>query len=172
MTNDEFDAAYHRRWCESNDAAVAEISGFSYSLYSSDLLWPYRLKGRHAVPAQTREVAQHAIQFLQTDLEYEWPTNVRGIVPFFCLWGPAFYLVIGGVLLWVAVIEGGIGGLFLGGFGLLALAWTPLWLATYRSRAAELERLFKSGDFRVWPFLREADLARQQVFTAERNAGV
>jgi hypothetical protein len=90
MTNDEFDDGYHGRWCESKDAAVVEISGFGYSLYSSDLLWPYRLKGRHAVPAQTREIAQHAIRFLQTDLEYEWPTNVRGIVPFWCLWGPAF----------------------------------------------------------------------------------
>src|SRR5262245_33516323 len=91
MTNDEFDNAYYGRWCESQDAAVAGISGFGYGLYSSDLLWPYRLKGRNAVPEEEREVAQRATRFLQTDLEYEWPGNVRGIVPYWCLWGPGFY---------------------------------------------------------------------------------
>jgi hypothetical protein len=92
MTNNEFDDSYYRRWHSSKDGAVAEIATFGWGLYSSDLLLSYKLKGRYAVSQEIRETAQHAILFLQTDLDYSWPRNVKGVVPYGCLWGPGFYL--------------------------------------------------------------------------------
>jgi hypothetical protein len=67
LTNDAFDAAYYGRWEDSADKAVAETAAFGYSLYSSDLLVSYRLKGRHALPDEGRQTAQHALMFLETD---------------------------------------------------------------------------------------------------------
>jgi hypothetical protein len=81
MINDQFDHAYYGRWEDSVDTAVAEIAGFGYGLYSSDLPLPYKLKGRYAISDDEQEMAQHALLFLKTELEYEWPTNVKGVVP-------------------------------------------------------------------------------------------
>src|SRR5262249_43935758 len=47
MTNDQFDEVFEA-CVDSEDAAVAAIANFGWGLYSSWLLWPYRLKGRHA----------------------------------------------------------------------------------------------------------------------------
>ena len=157
MTNDEFDAAYYERWHGSTDVAVAEIAGFGYGLYSSDLLWPYRLRGRNAVSDRECETAQHALLFLKTELEYEWPINVKGVVPYWCLWGPGCYLLFGLFLLFVAYLQGGFLGLVYGVFGLVAVMPTFHWLITRRRRTEELEHFYKSGDFQVWPFLRKVD---------------
>jgi hypothetical protein len=155
MTNDEFDDAYGR-WEDSHDAGVAEIANFGWGLYSSDLL-PYRLKGRHAVSEEVRQTANRARLFLQTHLEYEWPRNVNGVVSYWGLWGPGCYLLVGLILLFVACAEGSWHGVFVGAFGLLAIIPTFHWLVTRPKRAEELRRFDQSGDFRVWPFLRQAD---------------
>src|SRR3954449_10824414 len=102
MTNDEFDCHYER-WEDSNDPAVAEIATFGYGVYSSGL-GTYRLKGSHAGSVEDRELASRAILFLNTGLEYEWPRGVRQIVPYWCLWGPGCYFLIGMLFLFVALV--------------------------------------------------------------------
>jgi hypothetical protein len=155
MTNGEFDDRYEA-WEDSNDAAVAEISTFGWQLYSDTN--QYRLKGWHAVSDELRQMADRALLFLQTDLDYEWPRNVKGVVPFVSLWGPGCYLVIGMIVLFAAVYcPNGWEGLFLGIFGLLAIMPTFHWLFTHRNRTEQLKRFYESGDSQVWPFLRKAD---------------
>jgi hypothetical protein len=165
-TNDEFDDAYYQRWHDSKDSAVAEISGFGYGLYSSDLILPYRLKGRYAVPDNSREIAQRALLFLETDLEYERPVNCKGVLPYWCLWGPGCYLFLGLILLLVAFAQGGFQGVFFGGVGLAAVSWTFHWLLSRGSRAKDWDQYSESGDFQVWPFLRRCDFDK-----AERTKG-
>jgi hypothetical protein len=60
MTNDEFDDEYYGHWEKSDDAAVAEIARFGWSLYSSDVT-TYRLRGWHAVRDEVRQGAQRAL---------------------------------------------------------------------------------------------------------------
>ena len=73
MSNDDFDDVYYEQYDSSHDRAVCEISGFCYSLYSSDLLLPMRLRGRHALDADTKRTCIRAVLFLRSGLEYEWP---------------------------------------------------------------------------------------------------
>lgn len=73
MTNDDFDRLYCGEWAVSADRAVAEIGKFGWGLYSSDLLFPYRLVGRNAVDEWERQVAERCLLFLGSDLEYGWP---------------------------------------------------------------------------------------------------
>ncbi len=82
MTNEEFDNRYYENWLISGDAAVYEVSSFGWSLYSSDLPWPYKLAGRYTVSAEILETANRALLFLATELEYQWPTNVEAPVPY------------------------------------------------------------------------------------------
>lgn len=117
ITNDQFDEFYYERCVDSADSAVVEISTFGWGLYSSDTLLPYRLKGRQAICGQRRQQADRAIRFLQSDREYEWPASVACPVPFFWFWGPAFYLLIGVVLLLAGVLQRNIAGLFEGLLG-------------------------------------------------------
>ena len=73
MSNDEFDELYYERCEQSADRGVAEIGGFAYSLYPSDLLTPFYLKGRYTLDPEIRAIAERALLFLRTDLEYGWP---------------------------------------------------------------------------------------------------
>ena len=166
MTNDEFDSRYDR-WENTGDAAVAEIARFGWGLYSDS--HPYRLKGGYAVSEDDRQLADRAVLFLQSDLEYEWPTKVAGIVPFWCLWGPGCYLVFGVVLLSIAGLVGGSDTIVFGLLGLLATVPALHWLVTHRKRAKELKRFHEGGDLNAWPFLQRADLvfARTIFFPAE-----
>ena len=75
MTNNAFDDLYYSSWMNSSDRGVAEIGHFGYGLYSSDTIWPYRLKGRHAVDLETQQIAQCRYLFLQTGQEYVWPSR-------------------------------------------------------------------------------------------------
>jgi hypothetical protein len=170
MTNDEFDDCYYERWHDSGDAAVAEIATFGWSLYSSDLGWSYRLRGRHAVCDEERQAAQRAILFLHTNLEYEWPRNVTGAEPYWGLWSPGAYLIFGMIFLCCGGVHLGFArsvwriidsfGTVL--VGLLATIPTVHWLLTYRRKTEELRQFTESGDVTVWPFLRGADLERAQ----------
>lgn len=157
MTNDEFDELYYEKWYASADSAVAEIAKFGWSLYSSDLLWPYALTGRYAVSEEIRQKTRRAVLFLGGTQEYGWPTNVECVVPFWTLWGPAFYLVVGVVMFIVAFAHGGLDGLFLGLLGVFCLSITIHWFSTRESRLAALETFHNSGDERFWPFLQQSE---------------
>jgi hypothetical protein len=164
MTNDAFDDRYHggnrsENWFHSEDGAVAEIATFGWRLYSSDT-FPHRLTGPYAVSEETRQTANRAIMFLQTEREYEWPRNVQDVTSYLGLWGPGFYLLFGIILMVSALGQGGSAGLFMGGLGLLAILPTFHWLATSRKRTEDLQRFYESGDVEVWPFLRQADFER------------
>jgi hypothetical protein len=150
MTNDEFDRGYDG-WRKSPDVAITEIAKFGWGLYSD--LHPYKLKGRNAVSGETRQMAQRALLFLETDREYEWPPNVEGPAPFLGLFGPGCYLVLGLLLFVAALPQGGVLGLLGGLIALLPVAVTFMWLFTYRSLARDLERFRQSGDVH----LRQAD---------------
>jgi len=160
MTNDQFDDGYYEEWHDSEDTAVRELARFGWGLYSSDLLIPYKLKGRHAVSNEVRDMAGRAIAFLQTDLEYEWPPDVEGVIPFWCLWGPGFYLCFAIAFLAVAVSYSRM---------LTALPWllgfasliSPIhWLMTHSERERQLDVFYASGDFSIWPFMNREDLNR------------
>ncbi len=157
MTNDEFDDHYYSSWEDSADTAVAEIGKFGYRLYSSDCT-PYRLSGRHAVSDETRQIAVRAVLFLRTVREYEWPRNVAGVAPFWRLWCPGCYLVVGLIFLFVAWISVGVDQVVIGIMGLLAIVPALHWLAIRRSRADRMRQFHAAGDFSVWPFIRQADL--------------
>ena len=73
MTNDEFDDLYYDHFYHSSDVAIQEIGRFGWSLYSSDLIFPYRLTGKHALPGWIKKRAAHAILFLHTEQAYEYP---------------------------------------------------------------------------------------------------
>jgi hypothetical protein len=158
MTNDEFDVC-HDEWIKhTSDGAIPEIATFGWGLYSSGLPLPYRLEGRHAPADEIREKARRASVFLRTELEYEWPRDFQGIVPFWCVFGPGFYLVIALVVLFFARVEGGSRGFMMSVGGFLALLPAIYWLITYRGRVVARNRFQQSGDPEVWPFLRRADL--------------
>ncbi|WP_422930860.1 hypothetical protein [Singulisphaera sp. PoT] len=157
MTNDDFDDRHYEHWLDSGDAAVSEVSQFGWSLYSSDLLWPYKLEGRYAVSEEILETANRALLFLATDLDYEWPRNVKGAVPYWVPWGQGCYLVVGLILLFSAIGQAWPLTLLLGLLGALLASMTVHWLVTNRRRTEEMERFFASGDFSVWPFLCRED---------------
>ena len=169
ITNDEFDERYES-WENSTDAAVAEIATFGFCLYSSGIQ-PYRLKGRHAVADEVRETADRAILFLNTKLEYEWPTNVRGVATYWCLWGPGCYLMVGTILLFIAIAEGPCRGLLAGGVGLLTILPTIHWLFTHKERTQQMKAFTESGDLVVWPFLRRTDFQEAQRLSQRTDGG-
>lgn len=169
MSNDDFDDVYYEHYESSEDRAVREIAGMCYSLYSSDLLFPYRLRGRHAVDAEIRGTAARAVLFLRSGREYEWP-DFPDNPGFRLLAGLAMFLGIpAGIALLltslVATLAGSfdIAGLFaILGFLLLSgsLFFAFGWPTTLQS---EWESFRASGDYDVWPFLRRDDFdnARQ-----------
>jgi hypothetical protein len=163
MTNDQFDDVYYEQYAESPDRAVAEISSFCYSLYSSDVLWPYRLRGWHAVDAETRSTAARCVLFLRSGREFEWPRFpdnvilrvVAGLA--MCLGLPAGIALI---LIGLTMIADGwdrvVGAFAITGLILLAassafLRWWPRFLS------ADQKAFLESGEHDVWPFLRHAD---------------
>lgn len=154
MTNDDFDDACGEKWFNHQDIAVVEIANFGYGLYSSDLLTPIKLRGIHKVSADERRIAARAILFLQGDWKYEYPTNVRGVVPFWCTWGPGFYLMLGLAALYVASMAGVI---WLAAMGLLALIPSVHWMLTHAEREEELHKFQASGEIDIWPFFRRED---------------
>jgi hypothetical protein len=86
-----------------------------------------------------------------------WPRDVKGVVPYRCLWGPGFYVLIGAILFFVGIGEGGLKGVFFGMMGFVAIVPTFHWLFTHEGRAKELTTFRRSGDFQVWPFLRASE---------------
>ena len=165
-TNDQFDEWY-AEYEKSEDRAVREIAAFGYALYSSDLLWPCRLRGFHAVDQETRRATARCVLFLRSDREYEWPPRPNSVVSR-CLKGAAFFLGMPlGITLLLCTLAlipsndyylagdlAAVGALTLFGSVWLTWFWAP-YTAGWRAWC-------ESGDYDAWPFLRagDFDLAR------------
>lgn len=165
MTNDEFDEFVYFPLCDSKDLAVRWIAEFGYCLYSSDLLKPYRLAGRHAVSTEERQTAARCVLFLRTRLEYEWPSKPDSLLvclvqslayPFGIALGItlallSLALVVTGdwpeATLWFILAAAGV---------LLSSAWLAF-VYPERWYAPRWEAFCQSGDYDVWPFLRRGD---------------
>lgn len=172
MTNDDFDDVYHDVYHDgydsSNDRAVAEIGGFCYGLYSSDV-FPYRLRGRYAVADDMRAMAARSVLFLRSGLEYEWPlmpppSGLRALA------GNSMFLGAAGIALAVVAVACALADdaqviAFLLAIPGLTLLVGSVALIVYWPRivAEDLRSFGEFGDFDVWPFLRRRDFdqARQ-----------
>lgn len=73
MTNDAFDDRYYEFYEPSDDRAINAIATYCYGLYSSDLLFPIRLRGRYALDRETRTTIARCVLFLRSENEYGWP---------------------------------------------------------------------------------------------------
>jgi hypothetical protein len=176
MTNDEFDDAYHDKYAESADPGVRHIAEFGFSLYSSDVLLPYRLKGRHAVSCDTRRIAARCVLFLRTGLAYEWPTVPRSFLADTTA-GLAFSagLPAGIILLILGVAYLAFDGRDFGfwcrvviiGAGMLAAS---VWYLIRHSNSRPLARKSQSslGDVEAWPFLRREELCQSRRNVSRR----
>src|SRR5262245_45523315 len=170
MTNDQFDDVFYHQYDRSRDRAVGEISSFCYSLYSSDLLLPYRLRGPYTVDAETRSAAGRCVLFLRSGLEYEWPPfpdciGIRVLAGFATSLGiPAGIALL---LIGMTMFAGGwdyIVGLFaiLGALLLVSSsAFSLLWPALRRN---DWQAFYGQGDYDVWPFLRRQDFEHARMY--------
>jgi hypothetical protein len=193
MTNDEFDDAYYDQFYNSKDRAVVEIAEFGYGLYSSDLLRPYRLKGRYAVKKDTRRTVARCVLFLRMEREYEWPQwpyatgalRFSTVVAYFgltigCALGICFVLMLAIVhslherlsFEWPLALFWPVGA-----FGLASFVFGIWYLLCggYRvvqRKSSMWREWLNSGDFDVWPFLRREDFyeARQSAFLLGASA--
>jgi len=171
-STDEFDAAYFDRYAESSDHAVENVAEFGYSLYNSDVLWPYRLKGRRAVDRATRRTAARCVLFLRSGREYEWP-NEPSAMGARMLWGLLFSLGMpGGIAILICTIPPlameledveFLRPLAVAGAVLLAVSlWYAFGRTGYRSicESPAWKHWRSSGNFDVWPFLQREDFDR------------
>ncbi|MCA9212229.1 MAG: hypothetical protein KDB27_04120 [Planctomycetales bacterium] len=172
MTNDEFDDVCYDHYESSPDAAVRAIANFGYGLYS-DRIFPYPLRGPDKVSRNDRRMAARCILFLRSDHEYEWPlapVNLRlnVLIELFCSLG-----LYGGVaMLIVCSVLGDGGHAFAAQLGIpsaIALAIsTWLLFGSKRTETPELNDSKEMGDWEVWPFFRDTDLAKKR--SQERGA--
>jgi hypothetical protein len=178
MTNDQFDHRCHGTWFSSEDPAVVEIATFGWSLYSSDLPLPYRLKGWYAVDDEERQVVERAVLFLHTRREYGWPTAPDAVVPYWCIWGPGFYLLIGILFSFIGAVSLMLGsglseriqGTAAETLGVLALLGpTYRWMVDRRRSPEQWKRFREAGDVTTWPFLNQADLEAARAETRRQE---
>lgn len=170
MTNDAFDARYYEFYQRSDDPAIREIAGFGYSLYSSDLLWPIRLRGPYALDRETKRTIARCVLFLRSGDEYGWPPfpdSLEGrilasLALFFGLPGGIALTLIG---LALTASEPGLFAYKVLGLGLL-VSLTSFYGLTFASAPPdEWKRFTSCGDYDCWPFLRRDlfDSARNQI---------
>ena len=164
MTNDDFDDAYYESYMDSDDLAIREISRFGWALYSSDVLFAYKLRGSHRVSNATRKTAAHAVLFLQTENEYGYPetSDSLGESIIDCAWfygtlvGGAFVLIGGPILL---SGDSTTGGYCLAiGFAIIATSFL-LAYAQYNQQKLFNEECDRLGEMSIWPFFDRASLA-------------
>lgn len=162
MTNDEFDDLYYEYYDSSDDRAVREISGFCYSLYSSGLLFPMRFRGRRALDAGTKCTCSRAVLFLRSGLEYEWPAfpdalglRMFSALAFLGIPAGVVLLLVGTLLALSSDIQFG-APLFVGGL-LTLVGSTWFWRSWPKLLEPQWESFRDSGDYGVWPFLRQSD---------------
>jgi len=173
MTNDEFDEVYER-CMQSQDLAVKQIAEFGYGLYSSDVLFPYRLTGRFAADRATRRAAARCVLFLRSGLQYQWPRLpdrwvaglLNGLAIGLGIPTGVILLVIGIPYLlssgrdmefWCKIVILGT-CLFLGS---IAFVMGQVWLSVKSH-----QRWAANGDFDVWPFFR-----REEFYNARQITG-
>lgn len=162
MTNDQFDLLYYEEYSKSTDLAVREIACSCWGLYSSDLLFPYRLRGCHAVDPETRSRAARAVLFLRTELKFEWPAEgQKGDFGLGLMWGCAVFFGIplsvvllgcSGALLLVQDWEWG-GQIAAAGLAVLLACIGAFWVNSHVGRL-EFDAYRRAGQFDVWPFVR------------------
>lgn len=159
MTNDAFDERYYEVYEESEDRAICAIAGYCYGLYSSDLLWPIRLRGNNALGRETKKTIARCVLFLRSSNEYGWPPFpdsperrcVTGIARSFGLAGGIAVTIVG--LAWA------ISDLEPLAFVLLAIGLL-LSAASYHAGFLrpmvlpnDWDRFTSFGDYDCWPFL-------------------
>jgi hypothetical protein len=172
MTNDAFDDCFYDAYECSDDPAVNAIATYCYCLYSSDLLWPIRLRGRYALDAETKKTIARCVLFLRSDNEYGWPSLPDN---------PPARIIAG--LAYSLGFPGGI-AISLIGLGMAAFDPEPLaylllavglplaavcfYVGFIRSSVSSetWNQYTSSGDYDCWPFLRKEsfDLARKSNF--------
>lgn len=162
MTYDDFDDAHYERYASSDDRAIREISGFCYSLYPSDQLFPMRLPAGH-LHADTECTGSRAVLFLCSGLEYEWPSfpDASGLQT---LSGFAFTGIVAGIALLFVGTPFTLSGdlqfgtpLFIGGL-LVLIGSIWFWRSWPKMLEPEWESFRASGDYDVWPFIRQSDI--------------
>ncbi len=155
MTNDQFDDLYSAHWAESPDHGVRAVAEFGYSLYSSDLPFPYRLQGRYASDVETKTITQRCLRFLATDLEYAWPEQPSQVLDE-ALGGLSVFLIIplSIALIIAAFIDW---KYFVAGL-LVLLLGLLLWRASRNTEVPAWNDYWAAGDKDAWPFLHKSDL--------------
>ena len=159
MTNDEFDDVYYERYENSDDRAVREIASHCYCLYSSDTLIPMRLRGRHALDAESRTAIARCVLFLRSGLPCEWPETPDS-VGLRSLWALAFNLGLpGGIALALICIPATIdspdpvtGTLAVVGI-VIAIASGLFLSHGSRFTRDSWERYTSAGEYESWPYL-------------------
>jgi hypothetical protein len=143
ITTDDFELSELGR---KEDRALLEIWRYVSSFYHD--LYPYRLKGKHALSARDRQQIERCILFLNSELEYRWPPYPRMV--------PSYLIFISGVLLGVATILFS----YLGIHFIAIVSWsiaTSLllcaWICSRRIEARKAEAFWQAGEREVWPFL-------------------
>jgi len=164
MTNDDFDDAYYDSYMDSDDLAIREISRFGWSLYSSDVLFSYKLRGRHRVSDSARKTAAHAVLFLQTENAYGYPetSDSFGDSMVGCAWfngslvGVAFGLI-GGLAFFGGDAETG-GYCLAIGFAIIVACFLVAY-AQFKQHDQFREECDRIGDMAIWPFFDRNALA-------------
>ena len=163
ITNDDFDDACYESYVDSDDLAIREISRFGWSLYSSDVLFAYRLRGRHRVSDSVRKTAAYAVLFLQTKNEYQYPETSDSFgesavsVAWFSgsLVGVAFALIGGLALAGGDVSTGGYCVLI--GLIIVLACFLVAWLQCKQHEPLRKE-CDNIGDMAIWPFVDQNSL--------------
>ncbi|QDU58591.1 hypothetical protein Pan181_48300 [Aeoliella mucimassa] len=163
LSNDDFDDSYYDAYRQSSDPAVREVAQFGWSLYSSDVLWPYSLKGWHKVSEATRQRAAHAVLFLRTDLKYVYREQKRsladmGVCMFEsmgCLLGLALF-----VMAWLVFASDLELAAIFACVGAIALVVSRLMAQVRHADDQSFQvEANKIGDLQVWPFVSKQQLA-------------
>lgn len=162
MTNGEFDEVYEE-YKDSSDRGVAVIAEFGYGLYSSGLLGPYRLRGRHALGPEPRRIAERCLRFLRTAHEYEWPSmpggGLRAAIGCLTLYGIGFGVIAASLTIAAAISQGWILASI---FAALTVTvgggsyWLHHRIGRYESPA--WRRFWATADREAWPFRCPADV--------------
>jgi hypothetical protein len=164
MTNDEFDDRYYEVYQPSDDDAITSIATYCYCLYSSDLLFPMRLRGRYALDRETKRTIARCVLFLRSDNEYGWPRLPDDSAGRFFA-GFAFSLGFpGGIALTLIGLGMAIFDPEPLAFMLLAIGLPLTVMCFYfgflRSSVSteHWNRYTESGDYDCWPFLHRESL--------------
>ncbi|WP_442485415.1 hypothetical protein [Aeoliella sp. SH292] len=158
LSNDDFDDSYYDYYRDSKDPAVRVIGEFCWALYSSDVLWPYYLKGWHEIGRETKRTATYAFLFLHTNREYGYPLEDDTSGRILRTFVQSILVILGTTLLvcaWLAFScrDPDLGWLMTGtGIGVLGLS-AAFWKLGRLAANTHWQRANAMGQLDVWPFL-------------------